>query len=153
MALPLILDSLCGKWATGFYASCHIWTHIYNIACVCNVDECGHRKKSRSVHIVLLSALASGGRVQLRVLVPSTHQAHCHFSAVELAVPSTWHAAPPHRHMLTPCVYSNVIFGSSLVSINKNCTCCSASCPPSFCLSFTLSTYYYPSYCFTWLCF
>lgn len=103
MALPLIWIVLCGKWATGFYASCHIWTHIYNIACVCNVDECGHRKKSRSVHIVLLSALA-WGRVQLRVLVPSTHQAHCHFSAAELAVPSTCTLLPHIDTCLLLCL-------------------------------------------------
>ena len=33
---------------------------MYNIACVCNVDECGHSKKSGSMHIVPLSVLASG---------------------------------------------------------------------------------------------
>ena len=37
-----------------------IFGHICTILHVCNVDECGHRKKSGSMHIVSLSVLASG---------------------------------------------------------------------------------------------
>ena len=94
---------LCGKWATGFYANCHIWAHMYSIACVCNVDECGHSKKSGSkhAHCPALNVSFWGG-VGLRVLLSNIHQAHPHFSAVELAVPSAWHAAPHVDACLVP---------------------------------------------------
>ena len=58
----------------------------------------------------------------LRVLLSSTHQAHHHFSTVELAVPSAWHPAPHIDTCLVPVFTLTSSSHSSLVSIKNFCS-------------------------------